>query len=256
MNRYFLKIAYDGIRYHGWQLQKNAHTVQAELNRSLATALQMKVETLGCGRTDTGVHARKFYVQFDCSEEINRDDTLLIHKLNSLLPYDISVLGLLPVVPDANARFDAISRTYEYSIHQHKNPFLYHRSYFHYEPLDIERMNQAAELLLECNEFSCFSKSRTQVKTNICKIRSVSWKEEGGSMKADKVIKFRISADRFLRNMVRAIVGTMIEIGAGRVKKDGFSKIIESKKRSNAGETVPGYGLYLTNVSYPEGYFS
>lgn len=255
MNRYFIQISFDGTNYHGWQLQKNAHTVQAELNKAMETVFRQKIETLGCGRTDTGVHAREFFAHFDCITDFQSVDIQnLIFKLNSLLPKDIAVQNIVQVRPDANARFDAVSRTYKYFIHHSKNPFLVNRSYFRRIKPGTEEMNKAAKLLLSHNDFSCFSKSRTQVKTNICKIHKAEWSENNNKLNGDRLV-FEIKADRFLRNMVRAIVGTLLEVGDGEISISGFKKILESKNRSMAGASVPACGLYLTEVKYPEGIY-
>ncbi|PCJ83933.1 MAG: tRNA pseudouridine(38-40) synthase TruA [Flavobacteriales bacterium] len=243
MQRFFVQLAYDGTNYHGWQVQKNAHTVQAKVNAALSTALQEKTETLGCGRTDTGVHAKEFFAHFDCCENFNFQD--LMHKLNCLLPKDIAVYSVFRVSSETNARFDAISRTYEYHIHQHKNPFLLNKSLLYFGKMDLKKMNEAARILLDYEDFSAFSKSRTQVKTNICKISRAKWE----IARSDQFV-FQITADRFLRGMVRAIVGTMIDISEGKISIEQFKKIIESKDRKKAGENVPACGLYLTHVKY------
>lgn len=242
--RYFLRLSFDGTDYHGWQIQQNAHTVQAELNHALYTLLRKKeIETTGCGRTDTGVHAKKFYVHFDQDEIENKD--AVIRQLNAILPGTIAVQSIFPVSDDAHARFSATSRTYVYRMYSTKNPFLTNRSYFFPNNIDVEKMNSVNGILKDHTDFSCFSKSNTQTFTNNCVITFAEWS------RAEEEIIFTITADRFLRNMVRAIVGTMLEIGIGKMKDDEFRKILESKDRSEAGVSVPAHGLYLTDVTYP-----
>ena len=241
MNRFFIEIAFEGSNYHGWQIQKNAHTVQQELNSALKKVFRSDVETLGAGRTDTGVHAKEFFAHFDLDKKI---PVKTVHSLNSILPHDIVVKKIFQVKKNAHARFDATSRTYEYWMYKEKNPFLKGKACFHPLDADIAKMNAAARILKETRDFSCFSKGRTDTKTNICKIVSASWKVDG-----DKMI-FSITADRFLRNMVRAIVGTLNEIGSGDITISDFRRIIEGKSRSAAGESVPACGLYLMKVSY------
>lgn len=242
--RYFLRISFDGTRYHGWQIQLNAHSVQAEINKALSVLLRMDVETIGCGRTDTGVHARKYFLHFD-AEKLTRDIPDFIHQLNCILPNDIAVQDLLEVEPNAHARYDAVERTYEYSLHFVKDPFLQNSSVYSPHKPEIERMNVFSKILLDYNDFSCFSKSRTQTLTTICKLTSAYWEE------IDDRMIFRISADRFLRNMVRAIVGTLLEAGLNKIDEAEFRAILNSKNRSEAGPSVPAHGLFLTDVRYP-----
>ena len=224
-------------------MQKNAHSVQTEVEQALSVFLQEKINTVGCGRTDTGVHAKIFFLHFDVSNEIV-NNVHFLHHVNCLLPHDIAVHQLIKVNPDAHARFDAVRRTYEYFLYQLKDPFLNGSAYFFPYPLDLEKMNRACAIMREYEDFSSFSKSRTQVKTNRCKIEEAAWRKEEGS------IVFRISADRFLRNMVRAIVGTMTEIGENRIDENKFRDIIEGRSRSEAGFSVPAHGLYLVDVKY------
>lgn len=244
--RYFIELSYKGTRYHGWQIQPNAVTVQEVLGKALSTFFRQKIETVGCGRTDTGVHATQFFAHFDLA-----DTSLIIRQsrdvisLNSLLPFEIAIKRLIPVNADAHARFDATLRSYEYHIHYAKNPFLHEMSWLIRDKLNVADMNMAASQLLAYTDFSCFSKSNTQVFTNNCKISHAAWAES-----PDGLI-FHISADRFLRNMVRAIVGTMVEIGRGKLPHGAIHEIIKSKSRSNAGASVPACGLYLTTVKYP-----
>ncbi|CAN5592632.1 tRNA pseudouridine(38-40) synthase TruA [soil metagenome] len=243
MPRYFLQLSFHGRKFHGWQIQDNAHTVQAELNSALKALLGVETETTGCGRTDTGVHAGKFYVHFDAVEIPDESD--FIYHLNCLLPFEVAIQKIIRLGDDAHARFDATSRTYRYFIHHVKNPFLNDTSYFFPFIVDLVLMNEAALILLDHTDFSCFSKSRTQVKTNICKIISAEWKM------LENQLVFEITADRFLRNMVRAIVGTLLEVGEKNISLSEFTEIIENKKRAGAGASVPGHGLFLVEVSYP-----
>jgi tRNA pseudouridine38-40 synthase len=245
-NRYFLEILYKGTAYHGWQIQKNAVSVQEILNKALKTVLREDVETVGCGRTDTGVHAKQFFAHFDFSDSgLETQDSRLKQSLNVLLPYDIAVRRIIPVHADAHARFDATMRSYEYHIHLEKDPFKHGYSWLLRDFPDVEMMNKAAAILMEYRDFSCFSKAHTQTFTNNCAISMAAWKntEDG--------IVFHIAADRFLRNMVRAIVGTLIKIGHHEIMPEDIRQIIESKNRSNAGTSVPAAGLYLTKVKYP-----
>jgi len=258
--RFFIELSYDGTNYHGWQVQPNAVTVQEALDKALSTILRQPVETVGCGRTDTGVHATQFFAHFDL-EESTADGPLSIAKtaktidygpwsmdksrsLNAILPSAIAIKRIFPVAPDAHARFDATLRSYEYHIHFNKDPFKHNYSWLLRDGLDIERMNQAAKIMMEYTDFSCFSKSNTQTKTNNCKISRAEW------VKMDNSIVFHISADRFLRNMVRAIVGTLLQVGRGEIEPYEVRPIIQSKNRSKAGVSVPACGLYLTQVIY------
>lgn len=250
IKRYFIKISFNGKNYFGWQIQKNACSVQALINDALSKILREDIKVTGAGRTDAGVHAREYYAHFDCqdiSEKFSTGD--LIYKLNSFLPKDISVMDFIPVKEDSNARFDAISRTYCYYISTKKNPFNTDFSYNVNSKLDIVSMNEACEVLKEYKDFSCFSKSRTQTKTNNCKIFSAKWVYD------DETLKFIITADRFLRNMVRAITGTMLDIGYGKININDFRKIIEGKNRCDAGYSVPANGLFLEKIEYPEDIF-
>ena len=242
--RYFLELAYFGKAYHGWQNQPNAISVQEEIEKALSVVFQHKIDIVGAGRTDAGVHAKQIFAHFDVDEELQKE--AFQFKLNSLLPADIALKGVFKVKADAHARFDALSRSYEYHIVQQKDPFLEDRSYFLKNKLDVEKMNQAAEILKDYTNFKCFSKSKTDVKTYNCKISEAVWKTE------NEVLVFHISADRFLRNMVRAIVGTLLEIGFGKQAVESMHDIIKSKDRSRAGTSVPAKGLYLTRVTYPE----
>ena len=244
--RYFIELAYDGTNYHGWQMQPNAVGVQEVLNKALTTILREPIETLGCGRTDTGVHAKEFFAHFDVVDSLwSMDHGSTLRSLNAILPHDIAIKRLIHVTPDAHARFDATSRSYEYHIHFNKDPFKNGYSWLLRDEPDLELMNQAAKLIMQYIDFSCFSKSNTQVYTNNCKITNALWG------RTDEGIVFKISADRFLRNMVRAIVGTLLMIGNKEMAAEAIHDIIKSKNRGNAGASVPACGLYLTEVKYP-----
>ncbi|WP_372920211.1 tRNA pseudouridine(38-40) synthase TruA [Salegentibacter sp.] len=241
--RYFIELAYFGENYHGWQNQPDAVSVQEKLETALGRLFQQTVEITGAGRTDAGVHAKQIFAHFDTLENIDTEQVQF--KLNSMLPQDIAINNVFAVKPQAHARFDALSRSYEYLIINKKDPFLMDRAHFIKKNLDIDKMNEAAEILKTYTNFKCFSKSRTDVKTYNCKIEQARWEKEGD------VLKFRITADRFLRNMVRAIVGSLIEIGLGKTTVENLHKIIRSEDRSRAGTSVPAKGLYLTKVIYP-----
>lgn len=247
--RYFVRLAYDGTVYHGWQIQENAHSIQAEIEQCLQKLLGENISVIGCGRTDTGVHAKEFYLHFDIQKVLPMDFPRFLYKCNSILPKDIVFYEIMEVKDDVHARFSALSRSYTYHIHTRKSPFLRQYSFFHPLELDIQKMNQAAKILFEYVDFSAFSKSKTQTKTNNCKIIEAYWEQKGHQF------IFHISADRFLRNMVRAIVGTLLEVGKGKLTMEDFRQIIESKNRSNAGMSVSGNALFLTQITYPENAF-
>lgn len=251
MQRYFIQLSYNGTAYHGWQTQENTvHTVQQVLNEMLSLLLNEKIIVTGCGRTDTGVHARDFYGHFDSSVNLMQGRDRWIYKFNNALPADIAVKEIFLVKESGSSRFDAVSRTYEYIITKQKNPFEIDKAWFLYGKLDIAKMNEAAQLLFDFKDFTSFSKSNTQNFTNNCKILKAEWREE------NDFLIFTISADRFLRNMVRAIVGTLIDVGKEKMTLEEFKEVIQSKNRSNAGFSVPAAGLYLTKVEYPLEYFS
>lgn len=243
MARYFIQFSYDGTRYHGWQRQPNGITVQEELEKALTIIIGEKTETLGAGRTDAGVHARMMVAHFDTANEI--DEQNMSYRLNRILPPDIAVSNIERVSDDAHARFDAKSRTYQYIVTTKKNPFLNGRADFEYCEMDWDKMNEAASLLKNHIDFTSFSKLHTDVKTNNCVITEAYWRPAG-----DGVYVFTITADRFLRNMVRAIVGTLLVIGRGKMSVEKFEQIIEAKDRCKAGTSAPAEGLYLTDVSY------
>ena len=242
--RYFIEISYNGKNYHGWQIQPNAISIQETLMDALSTILRKDINLVGAGRTDAGVHALQLFAHFDFDIIIDSQET--VQKLNAFLPDDLVVKSIVKVNDNFHARFDATSRSYEYRIWLGRNPFLLDTTYqIHRQQLNIEKMNEAATLLLEYTNFKSFSKSKTDVKTYNCKITEAKWVLE------DHLLTFHISADRFLRNMVRAIVGTLLDIGVGKKTKQDFIDIIKSKNRSEAGLSVPAQGLFLTQVIYP-----
>ncbi len=297
IQRYFIELSYNGTAYHGWQIQENAISVQQVLNKALSTVFRQTIDTLGCGRTDTGVHARQLFAHFDVEEsgspEVGKSGSLevrksgsrgvgksgslevwksgswgdgelgsreaisirntqyalsnlqLLNSINALLPYDIAVKRMINVASDAHARFDAVRRSYEYHVYFHKDPFKHNLSWLLRDKPDTELMNEAAKIMLQYHDFSCFSKSNTQTATNNCLISQAEW------VQAEDGLIFHISADRFLRNMVRAIVGTLIQIGKKEIEPEQIRTIIESRNRCNAGASVPACGLYLTKVIYP-----
>ncbi|WP_338648099.1 tRNA pseudouridine(38-40) synthase TruA [Flavobacterium sp. KS-LB2] len=240
--RYFIKLAYNGTHYHGWQYQPNAASVQATMNKAFSVLLNTTINLMGAGRTDTGVHAKEMYAHFDF--ETPFDIPSLVHKLNSYLPKDIVIYDIIPVHDEAHTRFDATKRTYEYHINTFKDVFLQEQSWYFHQKLDINLMNKAARLLFNHNDFQCFSKVNTDVNTFDCTIFEAFWKEEKDSL------IFTISANRFLRNMVRSIVGTLVNIGLHKITLADFTAIIESKNRDKAGFSVPAHGLYLTKIEY------
>lgn len=246
--RYFIFLSYDGTAYHGWQMQPNAVSVQQRLNEALSTLMRGAVEVVGAGRTDTGVHARMLVAHFDAAADLDTDR--LTDKLNRLLPPDISVGRIRPVRSDAHARFDALSRTYHYYVYTRKDPFRRHFATRLFFMPDYERMNRAARLLLETRDFTSFSKLHTDAKTNLCKVTQARW------VRVDEDCwRFEITADRFLRNMVRAVVGTLLEVGRGRMDIEGFAAVIERRNRCAAGDSVPGNALSLVDIVYPEDLF-
>lgn len=240
-----MHLAYNGSRYNGYQIQPDAPSVQETVEKCLGLKLGQAVAITGCGRTDTGVHARNYYAHFDVENALN-DTEKLAHQMNAFLPDDIVVYRIWQVAPDLHARFDAVSRTYHYYVTRSKNPFHISDAYFLYGDLDVEKMQQAANMLFEYEDFTSFSKVHTQVKTNNCKIMEARWFEQDG------LLVFRIKADRFLRNMVRAIVGTLLEVGKGRMSLDGFRAVIERKDRCQAGISVPAHALFLEEVEYQQ----
>jgi len=247
--RYFLFLSYKGTNFHGWQIQPASVTVQKTLDTALSLVLNEEINTIGAGRTDSGVHALVFCAHFDSIKADLLSDKKILFKLNRLLPPDIAVKSLRMVLPDVNARYNAISRTYEYYISRTKDPFSESSSWFIYGDIDIAIMNDACRLLMRHSDFTSFSRLHSDTKTNICKIYSANWIDKG-----DKLI-FRITADRFLRNMVRAIVGTMIDLGFGKIDLATLEEIILAKDRCRAGKSAPAKGLFLTDIEYPEEIF-
>lgn len=243
MKRYFIRLAYNGSNYHGWQVQENAHTVQAEINEKLSLILGEQINVVGCGRTDTGVHARAFYAHFE-SEAVKNSLVDLRYKLDRFLPLDIVIFDVFEVASDMHARFSAINRTYRYYINQVKDPFLNGQSYFYQGPIDVEKMKTASTYLLDYNDFTSFSKLHTQTNNNNCQIQLANWEC------SDDQLIFTITADRFLRNMVRAIVGSLLEIGKGKLEPEDLKTIIEARDRSKAGFSVPAEGLFLEEITY------
>lgn len=251
--RYFIQLSYDGTGYHGWQVQPNGVSVQEVLQKALSTLLRQPIEVTGAGRTDAGVHASMMVAHFDWPaahkgegcEEMPLDCTQLTYKLNRLLPPDVAVQAVRPVGPEMHARFSATRRTYHYYIHTRKDPFLRGYSWQVNVPLDFALMNEAAQVLLEYSDFTSFSKTGTDVKTNICQLTEARWEQ----LKPGEW-RFTVSANRFLRNMVRAIVGTLVEVGRHRMTISQMRHAIEAKDRQRAGESVPGHALYLTNIEY------
>lgn len=240
--RYFIEFSYNGKNYFGYQIQPNQISVQEVLENALSTILRQEIKTTGAGRTDTGVHAKKIYAHFDVENDLNEN---FIQQLNSFLPRDISVKKIFKVKEDFHARFDATFRTYEYFISLEKNPFSQDFSWQLRKPLlDIEKMNEACKILFEYEDFTSFAKLHADNKTNFCKIYKAEWEQNGSEL------KFTISADRFLRNMVRAIVGTMVEVGSGKIQPKDLHTIIKEKNRNSAGTSAPAQGLFLVDVGY------
>jgi len=242
--RYFIELSYNGKNYHGWQIQPNAISVQEVLEKALTTILRNKTGVVGAGRTDTGVHATQIFAHFNCENLL--DETTFVYKLNSILPKTIVVSKVFRVADDAHARFHAIKRSYKYKIITRKDPFLHEYTHLMKLPLDVEKMNEAAKILLDYTNFRCFSKVKTEVHTFNCDIIHAEWNRVGNQL------IFSISANRFLRNMVRAIVGTLLNVGLGKIKVEAVHDIIKSEDRGAAGVSVPAQGLYLTEVEYAD----
>ena len=255
--RYFLELAYNGAPFHGWQSQPNAQSVQSTIENALSLILRDKVAIVGAGRTDAGVHARKMYAHFDSTSPVVQSDKFLT-SLNSLVGPFIKIKGIAKVSDEAHARFDAVKRSYKYFISYSKDPFLNSLFCRLHKPLDLNIMNQAADFLLETEDFTSFAKLHSDAKTNICKVTDAKWQKIENDEEAKNFlgtlnggIVFTITADRFLRNMVRAIVGTLIEVGTYKLSIEGFRKIIESKNRCEAGSSIDANGLFLWDVAYP-----
>ena len=247
--RYFILLSYNGTGFCGWQYQPGVPTIQETLNEKMTMLLREKIEVVGCGRTDSGVHARKFYAHFDSSIEGLETDEKVIFRLNKILPPGIAVQQIFKMhLPNAHARFAAVSRSYEYHITNIKNPFGTQQSWEHHDILDFSKMNEGARILLDYDDFVAFSKTGGDNKTTFCKVTVSEWRKENNRL------VYSISANRFLRNMVRAIVGTLVEVGKGKINPEEVHRVIQSKQRSQAGQSVPAQGLYLTDVKYPEDY--
>lgn len=251
--RYFLKFSYNGSPFHGWQRQPNAASVQQMLEETLAVVMRQDCPVTGAGRTDTGVHARVMYAHFDCDRQI--DVSRMVRALNSMLGPSIAVSDIIRVADDAHARFDAVSRTYKYFITSVKSPFLCNLAWHCPSQLDMDRMNEAAGRLLSVSDFTSFAKLHSDALTNICDVREAFWRPLDAEGECPSVgvpgLVFTITADRFLRNMVRAVVGTLLDVGRGKLSVDGFSEIVESLDRCAAGQSVPPQGLFLWDVRYP-----
>lgn len=241
--RYFIYLSYDGTAYHGWQIQPNAISVQSEIERCLSTVLRQPTPIVGAGRTDAGVHARLMAAHFNSSEEL--DCQQLTYRLNRILPPDIAIYRIERVADDLHARFSATSRTYHYYIHTQKSPFCRQYSLFTHYNLDFGKMNEAAQHLLTVKDFASFCKTGSDVKTTFCDVRVAKWVETSPGE-----WYFEITADRFLRNMVRAVVGTLVDVGRGRLSLDEFKKVVDSHKRTEARESMPAHALFLENITY------
>jgi len=253
MPRYFIQLSYQGTNFNGWQIQDNTpHTIQQVVQEKLSMILSETIDIVGCGRTDTGVHAKDYYAHFDSiKDDLHLENTNYVYKLNKVLPYDIAIKKIYSVHDDANARFDAEFRSYDYFLHTYKNPFLTASSLLYYGDLDFNAMNEAAVHLLTVTDFTSFSKVNTQTKTNNCNLTFAQWIKLNESEYV-----FKITANRFLQNMVRAIVGTLLDVGKGKINMNEFKLIIESKNRSQAGMSVSGHALYLTEIHYPKSIFN
>jgi tRNA pseudouridine38-40 synthase len=247
--RYFLELAYDGTDYHGWQIQPNARTVQEVLDKCLSTILRQPIETVGSGRTDTGVHAARQFAHFDLAHALPDNDGLC-YRLNRLLPPDISAIKLYPVGQAAHARFDAVARTYEYRITQVKNPFLQRYAHYLNRPVDINLLNEAAALLLTVEDFTTFSKVKGDTLHYRCQMQAAYWEQ------TEHGLCFIIRANRFLRGMVRLVVGTLLDVGAGKISPAAFKNLLVAQDRRQASGAAPAAGLFLTQVTYPDNYFA
>ena len=249
--RYFIRFAYDGTAFHGSQRQPNGITVQETMEQALAMIFREEVPLTFAGRTDAGVHAREMYAHFDIGEEaMRREGERLVFRLNGILPDSIAIFDLYPVTDDAHARFSAVRRTYEYHVVDHKDPFLCQQATRVRPGLDFAAMNEAAQLLIGKQDFASFCRTNTDVKTTICDLTHAEWRELGNGHAV-----FTIAADRFLRNMVRAVVGTLFEVGRGKMTKEQFAEVITKHNRSAAGDSAPAEGLFLVQIDYPQELF-
>jgi tRNA pseudouridine38-40 synthase len=253
MPRYFIQLAYNGVNYNGWQIQDNTpNTIQQVLQDKLSMILSETIDVVGCGRTDTGVSAKDYYAHFDSVKtNLHLDESNCVYKLNKVLPYEIAIKKIYSVKDEASARFDAEFRSYEYFLHSYKDPFLSTTSLLHYGDINIDAMNEAAAHLLTVTDFTSFSKVNTQTKTNNCNVTFAKWTKLN-----DTQFVFKITANRFLQNMVRAIVGTLLEVGKGKITLEEFKSIVQNKNRSGAGMSVAGHALYLTDIQYPKEIFN
>lgn len=247
--RYFIYLSYDGSPYCGWQTQPSSPSVQQTLENALSLFLRQEIRITGAGRTDTGVHARTMVAHFDLEEPA--DTAWMVSKLNSILPADIAVQRIIPVTPTAHARFDATARTYRYYVSLVKTPFAAKYSWLLSKRPDFELMNKAAQILLDTTDFTSFSKLHTDTRTNNCRVTEARWKEMGQGLWV-----FTITADRFLRNMVRAIVGTLMDVGRHKLTVEGFADVVSSLDRCRAGDSAPAYGLFLEKIDYPDTIFN
>ncbi|MFR9503958.1 MAG: tRNA pseudouridine(38-40) synthase TruA [Rikenellaceae bacterium] len=244
--RYFIELKYNGGAYFGWQRQSDVRTIQGTIEKALTTLLRAPIEITGAGRTDTGVNASYYVAHFDSPLEDDLDTTQLAYKLNVILPEDIAIITVAKVADDAHARFDATQREYTYFIERHKNPFTRHSSWQYYVDLDIDKMNQAAQILTHHTDFTTFAKLNSNNKNNFCELYKAQW-----SKNSDGSLKFEICANRFLRNMVRAIVGTLVDVGRGKYSVAQFEEIVTSKDLSRSSAGAPAQGLFLSNIKYP-----
>jgi tRNA pseudouridine38-40 synthase len=253
MPRYFIQLAYNGASFNGWQIQDNTqNTIQQVLQDKLSMILSEPISIVGCGRTDTGVNAKDYFAHFDSlNSDLHTSNSNCLYKLNKVLPYEIAIKKIYLVKSDANARFDATFRSYEYFLHLSKDPFLTNTSLLYLGNLNFDAMNLAAEYLLSVSDFTSFSKANTQTKTNLCNVTFAKWTKIN-----DTQFVFKITANRFLQNMVRAIVGTLIDIGRGKTSFEEFKTIINNKNRSDAGMSVPGHALFLSEITYPDYVFN
>lgn len=245
LKRYFIYLSYRGTNYHGWQIQENATSVQSHINNALSILLNEDIRTVGAGRTDTGVHAKFYVAHFDTKADNLDTDSKFLHSLNRIVPNDIAIHEISRVKPDANARFDALRRGYEYVICRKKDPFWLGLSWFYDAQLNLENLQLATQQLFNYTDFTSFSKLGSETKTNICKIYEAEWREN------ENLLVFYIEANRFLRNMVRAIVGTIMDVGRGKITPEEFATIIEKRDRKLAGTSAPAEGLYLVKIEYP-----
>lgn len=249
--RYFIHLAYNGSAYNGWQIQPNGITVQQHIHDALKAIAGIRGGVTGCGRTDAGVHASSFYAHFDSEDAFSAEELAqVVYKFNRFLTQDIAVYSIFPILAGAHARYSAVWRQYEYFILRKKDPFKFHHAYSVHGELDVEGMNKSAALLIGSYDFQCFSKVNTQVNNYFCDIKNALWEEQG------HILKFTIRSDRFLRNMVRAVVGTLLDVGRGKISRSEFQQILNSRSRSEAGYSVPAKGLTLTGVGYPQEIFS